>query len=356
MRVTVIPGKSLTSEHSLLWSSFQQANSELSSPFFCPEFTSAIAAVRKDVWVGIVEEAGKIVGFFPFQRRKIRSLGYPIGGRLCDYQGLVIKPDVTWDAAELIHGCGLKIWKFDHLIGSQLPFHKFHRYKTHSPVISLSDGYNAYDLEQRAKPNWKARSNWIQEVSRKARKIEREVGPLRFQAHVADTALLRLLMRWKSDQYRRTGAFDCFAVDWIVRVVERIHATQQKNFAGVLSALYVGDEVAALHFSMRSQSVWHSWFPSYDRKFEKYSPGLILLLKMVESAQTLGLQTIDLGKGGESYKQRVANAAVPLAEGSVEIPSLISATYQTGRKLRHQIKKVIRLGLVASSTPSRGVR
>ena len=331
MNTTIIPGKSLTPEHLLLWSDFQQANAALANPFFCPEFTSAVAAVRNDVWIGLVKEAGKVVGFFPFQRGKL-PIGQPVGYTLCDYQGLIVQPGLDWDVAELLRGCGLKIWNFDNLIASQPAFQPFHKLKTESLIINLSSGYKAYESEQRAN------SNWIGQASRKMRKFEREVGSLRFKAHVGDTSLLRLLMRWKSEQYAQLGTFDRFNIEWMVRLIERIHATQGENFAGMLFVLYVGDEVAALHFGMRSQSVWHYWFPSYNQQFQQYSPGLILLLKMIENAQSLGIQTIDLGKGDESYKQRVSNGAIPLAEGSVELPSLIS----TARWFRRKTLEIVR--------------
>lgn len=331
MKTTIIPGKSLTPEHLLLWSHFQQSNAALASPYFCPEFTSAVAAVRDDVWIGILKEAGEIVGFFPFQRGKL-PIGQPVGYGLCDYQGLIVKPGVDWDATELLRGCGLKIWNFDNLIASQLPFQRFHKHKTESLIIDLSNGYEAYENEQ------KANSDWIQQTNRKKRKFEREVGKLRFETHVADASLLRLLMRWKSEQYARLGTFDRFEIDWIVRLIERLHATQSETFAGIFSVLYVGDEVAALHFGMRSASVWHVWFPTYNPEFQKYSPGLILMLKMVQAAESQGIQIIDLGKGDEGYKQRVMNGTVPLAEGSVEIPSLIS----TARWLRRKTTEIVR--------------
>lgn len=326
MKISIIPGKSLTPEHLLLWSHFQQANPDLASPYFCPEFTSAVAAVRDDVWVGLLEEAGEIVGFFPFERGKL-PIGRPVGYALCDYQGLIVKPGLNWDAAELLRGCGLSIWNFNNLIASQLPFQPFHKLKTASLIIDLSGGYEAYLSEQRAN------SNWIQQASRKMRKFEREVGTLRFETHVADTSLLQLMIGWKSEQYAQLGTFDRFKIEWMVRLISRLHLTQSETFAGMLSVLYVGDEVAALHFGMRSQSVWHYWFPSYNHQFQQYSPGLILLLKMIECAEDLGIRTIDLGKGDESYKQRVSNGAIPLAEGSVEIPSLISTARWFRRKL-----------------------
>lgn len=331
MKTTIISGKSLTPEHLLLWSHFQQSNAALASPYFCPEFISAVAAVRDDVWVGILKEADEIVGFFPFQRGKL-PIGQPVGYGLCDYQGLIVKPGFDWDAAELLRGCGLKIWNFDNLIASQLPFQRFHKVKTESLIIDLSGGQKTYESEQ------KANSNWIQQTSRKLRKFEREVGTLRFETHVADASLLRLLMRWKSQHYAQLGTFDRFEIEWIVKLIERLHGMQNETFAGMLSVLYVGEEVAALHFGMRSASVWHYWFPTYNPEFQKYSPGLILLLKMIETAESLGIQTIDLGKGDESYKQRVMNGSVLLAEGSVEIPSLIS----TARWLRRKTSEIVR--------------
>jgi hypothetical protein len=73
----------------------------------------------------------------------------------------------------------------------------------------------------------------------------------------------------------------------------------------------------AAHFGMRSGTVWHHWFPAYDPQFQKQSPGLIILWRMAQSAEGLGLTMIDMGLGDFEFKLRFANAAVPLAEGRV---------------------------------------
>ena len=91
------------------------------------------------------------------------------------------------------------------------------------------------------------------------------------------------------------------------------------GFAGMLSLLYAGKRLVAGHFGMRGRFAWHYWFPAYDPEMAKYSPGLILLLKMAEHAPSLGVRTIDLGLGMSLYKQRLMNASVPLAGGSVEL-------------------------------------
>jgi CelD/BcsL family acetyltransferase involved in cellulose biosynthesis len=97
--------------------------------------------------------------------------------------------------------------------------------------------------------------------------------------------------------------------------------------------------MVAAHFGMRSRNIWHYWFPAFDPAYEKFSPGITLLLKMAQAAQGLGISVIDLGKGNQAYKQRLMNRAIPLAEGFVEVPSLISAARAVKRRsetlLRH---------------------
>ncbi len=68
MDVTVIPGRDLDAELVRAWTELQVANPDLASPYFAPEFTQAVAAVRDDVEVAVVEERGQIVAFFPFHR------------------------------------------------------------------------------------------------------------------------------------------------------------------------------------------------------------------------------------------------------------------------------------------------
>ena len=45
MKITVVRPSELQVEHMRLWSEIQRADPELVSPFFCPEFTQAVAAV-----------------------------------------------------------------------------------------------------------------------------------------------------------------------------------------------------------------------------------------------------------------------------------------------------------------------
>jgi CelD/BcsL family acetyltransferase involved in cellulose biosynthesis len=330
--VRVLPGRGLDDGLMARWSELQRIAPPLSSPFFCPEFTAIVADVREDVHVGVLEREGQPVGFFPFQRGRF-GLGSPVGSMLSDYHGAIVESGVRWDAGELVDACGLKTWEFDHLIASQEPFAPFHRLGHSSPVMDLSCGIEAY-LHSRESAGVRE----ISAVARKRRKLEREHGEVRFAQHVADGGALDTLMRWKSDQYQRTGAADHLSEDWVREVLRLAHMRQTPAFAGMLSALYVEDRMVAAHFGMRSTSVWHYWYPAYDPEFGAYSPGLVLLLDMARSAPSLGIRTIDLGKGDARYKRALASRSVAVAEGAIARRSLAAAAW----RLRHDARAVAR--------------
>ena len=94
MNVTVVPARELSPENISAWVSLQSADPSSDSPFFRPEFRQAVAAVRKDVEVAVLEENGQPVGFFPFQRRH-GNVGRPVGGPMADFNGPILRPGLA---------------------------------------------------------------------------------------------------------------------------------------------------------------------------------------------------------------------------------------------------------------------
>ncbi len=316
MKVTVIRPSDLDDGLLRRWNDIAGANAEFASPYFSPEYTQAVAEVRDDVYVGIMQEGPDVIGFFPFQRGRART-GRPVGGPFTDCQGVIVTPEAEWSAEGLVRGCGLSMWQFDHVIASQRQFRPWQQTLTCSPLIDLPDGFDAYANTLRD-----AGSKQLQRLGQKQRRFEREVGPLRFEMHTQDVGVLRQLLDWKSRQYLESGLVDAFRFPWTQGLLEGILALQSGTFGGVLSALYVNDRLAAIHMGMRSRTVWHYWFAAYSHEFTRHSPGLLLLVEMARTAEFMGLKTIDMGKGPEDYKSLFATSAVLLMEGGVELPSL----------------------------------
>jgi len=334
MKINVISACKLSSEQLSQWSMLQESNPELASPYFCPEFTVAVASVRPDVYVAVLEDAGQPVGFFPFQRNRL-GIGKPVGGALSDYQAVVAGRGLQWDACELLRACRLANWSFSHLIASQKPFERYRITMAQSHFIDLSEGFETYVDSLR-----KTGSHLLKDVRAKRRRLIRQFGTVRFVPHVAEPGALETLIRWKSAQYRRSGLVDVFSFGWTVELLRRIHATQTEEFSGMLSALYVNDEPAAVHMGMRSRTVWNWWFPRHNEKFAKCSPGILLRLAVAEYAAAIGIKRIDLGVGGETtYKPRLASGSVLVAQGAVEIPSMLNFVRRVCRNAEDWVRR-----------------
>lgn len=324
MRLSVITPAELDVPTTCAWRMWQASNPALISPCFAPEFTLAVAAERTDVRIGMLHEGGRIAGLWPYQDD--RGRGTPVGGGLSDHHGIICAPDTQWDWGELLRAAGLAYWTFDHLPASQAPPGAT---ATVSPALQLAHGFEAW-----RRGRLDAGSRRIGDLERKARKLAREVGPLRFEPHVADPAVFETVLALKSLQCRRTGVSDFFAQGWTRALATRIWQTQTPGFAGRLSALYAGDVLVAAHLGMCSPRAWHWWFPVYVAAYGAYSPGALLLLRVAQAAAEQGHAVLDLGKGDDPYKAGFADGGLPLAEGWLRRASLASLVQGTRRRAR----------------------
>jgi CelD/BcsL family acetyltransferase involved in cellulose biosynthesis len=279
------------------WEEVRASDPTLSSPFFAFDFTAAVAAVRRDVRVGVLRGPGGVVsGFLPFQVSRTGA-GRPVGGKLSDYHGVIAAPQLEWSAPEVLRGCGLRSFAFNHLIASQRPFRPYFASVASSPVVDFAAGPFGSPSQ----------------AERKRQRLERR-AVLRLELRDDSTAALRSLVAWKSAQYRRTGAFDAMTRPWVVEVLERLHASS----IGMLSCVYADDVLIAAHLGLRSGPVLHWWFPAYDVAFARDSPGLVQLRMLLDAAPADGIGVLDFGKGDEDYKAAFANAAIEIGVGVVE--------------------------------------
>ena len=329
MKTNVVSADQLTSEQLMAWSRLQRADDAVASPFFRPEFTQAVAEIHDNVEVAVLEEDGQSVGFIPFARTR-RNVGKPVAGPMNDFQGAILRRGVTFSARQLVRECGLVAWYFDHLIASQDPFRPYQIVEVDSPYIDLSSGFEAYREER-----GRAGSCEIKTTLRKSRKVQRDQGPVRLDFHTADRQILAKLIEWQSDQCSRTKVANLFDHDWPVQLLEHLLARPSEEFSAVLSALYVDDHLAAIHLGMRSRRVLHWWITAYGPRFQKYSPGLILLVEIAKACESMGIDRIDLGKGDARYKTSLMSGATRVAEGSVDLRPVSAMLRQGWLRTRH---------------------
>ncbi|GAA1505170.1 hypothetical protein GCM10009730_05450 [Streptomyces albidochromogenes] len=311
MQVTVLRPDELTASDIAAWEAMQSADPELANPFLSPEFTRAVGRRRPTARVARLAEDSRTVGFFPFERHALGS-GKPIGSGFCDCQGLIHLPDLDWRPAELLRACDLAIWEYDHLAAGQTPFETAGtpRARAASPVMELDGGHHTY-LERLG-------HKFLRAARGQERRLTREVGPLRLDFHRSEPALLDTLIRWKSAQQREKGRRDLLSQEWFRTILWELFDLPSESCSGTLSVLYAGEEPVAMLYGLRSRQVLATWFPTYDTRFARYSPGILLHLELAEAAAERGIARVDMGKGTARYKDALKTADLSVSEGYVD--------------------------------------
>jgi len=330
----VRPGDLGTAERAR-WRELQKADPALDNPFLSLEFALAMDRLRDYVRVAVIEDAGTVVGFFPYERHSF-GIGKPLGGFLTTCHGLIAQPDLKIDAKAMLRACKLSVFDFDHMVAGQPTFAPFETDVRPAPIMDLTAGFDTWigQVKLNSPKNLKT-------VRYKERKLARDQGELRFEWASTDDDVLSTLLAWKSDQYRRTGRVDRFAQPWIVELIALMHAERSNDFSGVLTMLYAGDSPVAGHFGLRTATTLVGWFPAYDTEFARYSPGIVHHLQMADAAAKAGIHQVDMGKGGKEYKDWLKSGALLVAEGRISRPSATAAVHWIGRTPFNKARTIV---------------
>ncbi|MFF8882582.1 GNAT family N-acetyltransferase [Streptomyces flaveolus] len=318
------------------WRALRAASRSPRNPFMEPEFTDVVGRVRAGARVAVLYEGGEAAGFLPHERGPLGQ-GRAIGLGVSDCQGAVLRPGLVPDTRQLLKDCSLSSLAFDNLEAEQGLFVPYAAEEHTSYVIDVEKGYEAYESVLRAQS-----PKFLKTTLAKERRLGRQVGDVRFVFDEREPAALRTLMEWKSAQYRRTGRRDRFAQEWITRLVGRLAETRAPECTGTLSVLYAGDRPVAAHFGLRSASVLACWFPAYDPDFAKYSPGLVLHLRMAEAAAAEGIGLLDMGRGAAEYKDSLKTGELPVYEGTATRPGAGAALQWLGREPARRAHSFVR--------------
>ncbi len=339
MIASVIHPRELLPDQRRRWLELLRAAPHLRSPYFHPDFAADVGRVRDDARIAMFfdSRAGDSLSspsaFLTFQQQGTKAR--PLAGRLSDYQGLIRSDAWSCDAETMLRSLGLTTLEFDHWVQQDAELAGYAWLTDGSPLMRLGGGWSEY-ARRRLRPQ----SSETATAQRKARKLQKELGALRFEFHaVHRESVFQQLLQWKSDQYRRTHVTDVFAYDWTVNLMRRLLQHDDPSFQGVLSALYAGDRLVAAHLGMRSAGVLHYWFPAYDVALAAYSPGLALLLQLIEQADEHQLDTLDLGRGMARYKMAFMTDVRYVNVGAVDLRPLTKQWRGSWRAVKAWVKQ-----------------
>ncbi len=290
------------------WTAYASAPGAFASAFLHPTFADALASVRSDVRVAVVTEDAEPVAFLPFHQRRFET-ATALGLGVSDAQGMVVRPNTTVCAPEIVHAAHLGMLEFDHWVPAEVAPSRLWR-AVPAAVMDLSDGFEGYLAQE----NRKSR-RLVKSLMQKRRKLEREVGEISIEFDCRDVTMLKRLMELKSAQYRRTGRSDRFAVPWIRSLLNELFIHRSDDVRGVLSVVRAGDTPIAYHFGLQAGEWLSLWFPVYEEAYGKYSPGLLQFLELARVANDNGVAYLDLNRGEEEFKQQLKSFDRFVGEG-----------------------------------------
>lgn len=303
---TVTPAE-LSPDELDLWASFVAADPRFASPYFHPRFTQIAGEVAPGAAVSILHRRGRVVGFFPHQRRG--GAAQPIGAPLNDYHAVITEPglDVPLEALpDLIGAASLGVtgWSGPGATGEGVIARR-------TLQADLSDGWTVYDAGRRAE--W---HKYFKDKDRARRSLERDHGEVQARLDGRDPALLDRLIALKSDQYRRSRLHDIFACGWTADLLRALLAdTQVEGFGARLAVLEAGGEPVAFEYGLHAGAHYHFWFPAYEASVARYSPGILLSLETMRQGAAEGFKVFDYGFEGEPYKKYFCNRSQAVLEG-----------------------------------------
>jgi CelD/BcsL family acetyltransferase involved in cellulose biosynthesis len=338
----------LSSAEKQAWVSFTDADPSLASPYFRLEFAECCESVRSDTRVLVVRRGGQIAGFLPMQMGKI---GYarPLGGPLSDVHGVISEPGCPVDLQNWLRAGGVPLFEFSSALGLQSCWRDYSTMQDGSWIVDIAEGFDAFEharstAEPKAFRN--IRSRW--------RKLENCEGGFEFRMHDDRPEVLETMLKWKSEQYRRTNVFDVFSVGWTRDLLAKLLKHKSDAFSGLCSTLNIDGKIAAVHVGMNSASRCHYWFPAYDPAFGKVSPGLLLLLQTVKHAAANGCDSVELGPGEYDFKRNLGGWQVPLGQGCIMTTSAPTVLRNAARALAGAAERVP--AGILSKLPRRALR
>lgn len=157
------------------------------------------------------------------------------------------------------------------------------------------------------------------EIRRKARRLERELGP--FTVRTADGASLeedleRFFAMHRSSNGPKGKFLDESRASFFARLARTLTAAGWLR----LCLLEAGGAAIAGVFAFSDGVTWSVYNSAYDHRHRAVAPGMVLVAETIAAAAAEGCRTFDLLRGTEEYKYRLGAVDVPVVALTMRRP------------------------------------
>lgn len=279
----------------------------------------------------IIKAEKELLAIFPLCIQEIFGISVLkwLGGSHSDYMGPLINE--KWKSIGTdFQNCWQKILQKLALF-DVIHFQKQKKYLglIRNPFVqSMSNYNNLIANHANLKKSWNEQyeisvKTKLRADSRRQRRRLMEFGELKFcvaDDKITKGKIINKMMQQKSRRYRETCVWDMLSVpehkDFYVGLSEinedyiKIHC----------SALLVGKTMVATHVGLVDNSTFYYLMPAHEGgKWERYSPGRLLLEHLLEWSIENKLKIFDFTIGGEHYKKDWCDKQIPLYETLADV-------------------------------------
>lgn len=145
------------------------------------------------------------------------------------------------------------------------------------------------------------RSGLLADSAKRERKLAAALGPVTYAYDDAAEDVFRLGAEWKSSQFMVTGG-----ADWFFRENLPLFAELKRRRVLVMASLRAGGRLVSTIWSGFEDGRLYYWVATYDPSLSAFSPGRLLLEKLMRDSQARGHRELDFLIGDEAYKWHYA--------------------------------------------------
>lgn len=135
-------------------------------------------------------------------------------------------------------------------------------------------------------------------VLKKRERLERELGPISLQLVDDSPDLLDTLVKWKSEQFERTGRMNRLSIK---QNVDFYRELRNRGFF-VTTSFRAGDVLLGGKIGVRMQGRHISRVTVFNREYADHSPGSVMSLDVLRASFDAGDREFDYLVGREPYK------------------------------------------------------
>ncbi|MEM7475914.1 MAG: GNAT family N-acetyltransferase, partial [Planctomycetota bacterium] len=158
----------------------------------------------------------------------------------------------------------------------------------------------------------------ISQTQSKLRRLEKTLGTVRLEWNCDPNLWIERLIQWKCQQIDHKLFDDIFIHRHVRRLIESVGAMKSDGCQRVLTLLWVGDNVAAMHLGLAHGNCLSTWFPTHPPEFARFSPGQILMYLLLSKCEQHGVTRVELGRGMNQLKSRFMTDSHFVSIGAVD--------------------------------------